>query len=560
MPRQTPPAATNSPTNSSIDMPNNADPENEEYDEQRFKNRERAYVAASRRTDRTIEARIVSAQMASRYHLRLYGRALRINEEVVRGDGIYEEIEDAEDKKRRLQLGDLTEEEQRTLASAPPGTEQYNIAQKLKREADVNREFEQLYSGVYAQMQMRNRQQQQQAAMMPHGQIPPDAFQPGQLQQVPVPPLVPPAQTMQQLQWQQQQEQQAFHMQQQQYQQPQFVSGPPQMFSSPQNQHATVVPSAGVYQQHPPAGPATMSPQSQYSNGVDNNGVSPQPMMAGVEPGLGNTARFSARSNSTPNGAEMASSLSSGSNASGAPSATVPILHRDLARHSFSSPHTNGVYPANMPALSSSVHTPGSTPSVSTPTSQEGTTYVVSPHGNFQMQSPMGSQVPRAVRQNSSSSGGIMMPAYQELAPTMDTAKLVGQTPWHNQGAALPYTVPQTGKEMPPVSSAQAVSAMPWATTYPAQDPILSTVGQGYPPTTATIDFNNGFLYQGQQHLPTTMANMAPDIPSTLSSALPAAGPHAVPMAQQLSSRIGTPGGSAGDQWTDWVQFNNDGN
>ncbi|KAK4160094.1 hypothetical protein QBC43DRAFT_293293 [Cladorrhinum sp. PSN259] len=59
-----------------------------------LKNKERAYIAASRRSDRSLEKRLKSAYEASAVHKELTGRALKITEEIVRGDQMYEEEED----------------------------------------------------------------------------------------------------------------------------------------------------------------------------------------------------------------------------------------------------------------------------------------------------------------------------------------------------------------------------------------------------------------------------------------------------------------------------------
>ncbi|KAI0465758.1 hypothetical protein F4859DRAFT_348186 [Xylaria cf. heliscus] len=57
-------------------------------------NQERAYVAASRRTDRSLEARLQSARMASNIHRKRTGRRLRVTEEIVLNEDMYEEMED----------------------------------------------------------------------------------------------------------------------------------------------------------------------------------------------------------------------------------------------------------------------------------------------------------------------------------------------------------------------------------------------------------------------------------------------------------------------------------
>ncbi|KAI0438290.1 hypothetical protein F4803DRAFT_565403 [Xylaria telfairii] len=57
-------------------------------------NQERAYIAASRRADRSLEARVQSARMASAIHRKRTGRGLRVTEEIVRKEEMYEEMED----------------------------------------------------------------------------------------------------------------------------------------------------------------------------------------------------------------------------------------------------------------------------------------------------------------------------------------------------------------------------------------------------------------------------------------------------------------------------------
>ncbi|GAW27252.1 putative Pc18g03370 protein, partial [Rosellinia necatrix] len=46
-------------------------------------NQERAYIAASRRADRSLEARIQSAKMASDIHRKRTGRGLKVSQEIV---------------------------------------------------------------------------------------------------------------------------------------------------------------------------------------------------------------------------------------------------------------------------------------------------------------------------------------------------------------------------------------------------------------------------------------------------------------------------------------------
>ena len=57
-------------------------------------NQERAYIAASRRTDRSLEARMESARRASEIHKRRTGKALKITEQDVVNEEMYEEEDD----------------------------------------------------------------------------------------------------------------------------------------------------------------------------------------------------------------------------------------------------------------------------------------------------------------------------------------------------------------------------------------------------------------------------------------------------------------------------------
>ncbi|KAL7797252.1 hypothetical protein V8C37DRAFT_304647 [Trichoderma ceciliae] len=54
-------------------------------------NQERAYIAASRRTDRSLEARVQSARMASEIHKKRTGKGFRISESIVLKEEMYEE-------------------------------------------------------------------------------------------------------------------------------------------------------------------------------------------------------------------------------------------------------------------------------------------------------------------------------------------------------------------------------------------------------------------------------------------------------------------------------------
>jgi len=90
-------------------------------------NTKRAYIAASRRTDRSEEARITSAHRASEIHKKITGKSLKISKEIVLNDKMYEE-EDVSDS-----------------VLSPPSAVQM---EQFQREAMINRLFEQYFTGT----------------------------------------------------------------------------------------------------------------------------------------------------------------------------------------------------------------------------------------------------------------------------------------------------------------------------------------------------------------------------------------------------------------------------
>ncbi|XWW92338.1 hypothetical protein V2A60_000261 [Cordyceps javanica] len=162
-------------------------------------NQERAYIAASRRTDRSLEARVQSARMASDIHKRRTGKSFRITEQVVLNEEMYEEEDDDLPRSYRL-LGQ----------SASPGDMNHRVEAYLSnkvamstilartndewRQNEVNKRFAQLFP------QHANFETQRQASSMSPAapNSPPQAQSPQQQQQ------------QQQEQQQQQQQQQPF--------------------------------------------------------------------------------------------------------------------------------------------------------------------------------------------------------------------------------------------------------------------------------------------------------------------------------------------------------------
>ncbi|KAL8282787.1 hypothetical protein RB597_010162 [Gaeumannomyces tritici] len=110
-------------------------------------NQERAYIAASRRADRSIEARVQSARMASDIHRRRTGKGFKISEEIVMKEEMYEEEEDDLPRYRALAA----------LGHRPPsGAEttdrfgQYGVGDlglggKLEHMREIERQFEESF-------------------------------------------------------------------------------------------------------------------------------------------------------------------------------------------------------------------------------------------------------------------------------------------------------------------------------------------------------------------------------------------------------------------------------
>ncbi|KAL4808489.1 hypothetical protein BDV18DRAFT_135103, partial [Aspergillus unguis] len=87
-------------------------------------NQERAFIAASRRKDRSLDARLESANRASQLHKRRTGRALAIDRDTVARELMYEEIDDTYRAKMqrymRFQNAQLSQDFDDSLLSAFP--------------------------------------------------------------------------------------------------------------------------------------------------------------------------------------------------------------------------------------------------------------------------------------------------------------------------------------------------------------------------------------------------------------------------------------------------------
>ncbi|KIV96840.1 hypothetical protein PV10_00657 [Exophiala mesophila] len=105
-------------------------------------NQERAYIAASRRSDRSLEARVESARRASEIHKRRTGRSLRVTEQDVINEEMYEEEDD-----------DLPMHYRRLTAHLQTGSADFNrrLAAYLTQQVAVRSMMGQMAQNPYAQ-------------------------------------------------------------------------------------------------------------------------------------------------------------------------------------------------------------------------------------------------------------------------------------------------------------------------------------------------------------------------------------------------------------------------
>ncbi|KAJ4511532.1 hypothetical protein HRR95_008356 [Exophiala dermatitidis] len=101
----------------------------------------RAYIAASRRSDRSLEARVESARRASEIHKRRTGRSLRVTEQDVINEEMYEEEDD-----------DLPLQYRRLTAHLQTGSADFNrrLAAYLTNQVAMRSAMEQMMANGYA--------------------------------------------------------------------------------------------------------------------------------------------------------------------------------------------------------------------------------------------------------------------------------------------------------------------------------------------------------------------------------------------------------------------------
>ncbi|KAK5662567.1 hypothetical protein OQA88_8480 [Cercophora sp. LCS_1] len=111
-------------------------------------NQERAYIAASRRSDRSIEARLQSARMASEIHKKRTGKGFKITEEIVRKEEMYEEEDDELPRHYRALTAHLHTSSPTMNHRANAFVTSQIAAATLAREIEINRQFAEQFPNV----------------------------------------------------------------------------------------------------------------------------------------------------------------------------------------------------------------------------------------------------------------------------------------------------------------------------------------------------------------------------------------------------------------------------
>lgn len=138
----------------------------------------RAYIAASRRSDRSLEARVESARRASEIHKRRTGRSLRVTEQDVINEEMYEEEDD-----------DLPFQYRRLTAHLQTGSADFNrrLAAYLTNQIAMRTALDQAINNTYAQQYPNAPRFPHQSPMFPSPMLAPPTIQTSQLPPTPTP-------------------------------------------------------------------------------------------------------------------------------------------------------------------------------------------------------------------------------------------------------------------------------------------------------------------------------------------------------------------------------------
>lgn len=125
-------------------------------------NKERAYIAASRRADRSIEARVQSARMASEIHKQRTGKGFKITEEIVMKEEMYEEEDDDLPRHYRyLSAGlhtssPMTNSRLNDFVSTSVAMHAMHVQARLREQEEVDRKFAEAFPAAANQLAQSN--------------------------------------------------------------------------------------------------------------------------------------------------------------------------------------------------------------------------------------------------------------------------------------------------------------------------------------------------------------------------------------------------------------------
>ncbi|KJR87439.1 uncharacterized protein SPSK_01564 [Sporothrix schenckii 1099-18] len=499
-------------------------------------NQERAFIAASRRADRSIEARVQSARMASIIHKRRTGRSFKISEEIVLKEDMYEE---EDDDLPRLRNNATRGYGSVDISNIPPGSTAEEQRARAQREAEINDLFARHFPNVSQQYQ--------------RPQQPPQPQQhPGPVQQQSHAATDPHTAEIQQQQMYQMPQQ---YRNQQQQQQPagQYYQGQPQPFASqPHQQH---------FSGNEPSYFHHRDSVTSFAGSNDGSGIFPMASPHAIHASMG--GGHPSRSNSVATGSEMMPVLSSasssndtGSNSGSQPmpvdmstlpgNFTIPATAHDTFQSSVGNRFSQAALSPPLPGLKYN-STPTGTPSVSTPASQDSCSLAaVANH----------SPKPHIRRESS----GIVLTTYgpnRTVTPVTDPSKPIDTAAWAAAAgtAALTYPVldPNASQQFvhgSAVSNPAVPDHMLWS--------MLSEDGTFPMPAdpTAEMPFPLAMAMDDTVHQSMDFTSVPTSTFSSCHSVhtlVPGFSPEA--MQEQFGSRIGTPDGGAGDPWNEWVHY-----
>ncbi len=538
--------------------------------------------------------------MASAIHKKRTGRGYKISEEIVVQEDMYEEEDDDLSRLRALSQPDAGAYGSAALSAsigdAPPGSALHKYAAALKHEAEVDELFAHHFPAMARGAQQRFLGARGSAFSPIQQPLPP-----GQYTHAPLP--------QQQTQFFQQSL--AFESQPQPQPQPQpYVAdfsrqqqnpmNPPFFSHQPANVRLSVATDFADDGRHRDAMDYTMaSPQIMHA-GINDGFVTglgsranSMPATVGLAPPPSGVPSGSGRGHSDPSSNSSSRQLSMSAGGPGAMSMPTAATHESsvtgLAAKTRSPPPVPGLSPNSQAShRAASVSTPGSqgdavpytraispltNPLMARDTSIAGTVSVNEGRG------PLGQAPTRTIpvirHDSSSGSSNRMMSPFSPAKVVESNAWLSGAAVGmaggdevlHTSGPGMPFTVEDPVNSRyrlaepsapSPALTTRTTANVPWTTFYSDESSMAATSG---PVTSASMLMQTCMPTAGVDGFAAD-AMLAPTTSYSATGGFCGAPMHlmgsetpADTWTGQADSHIGTPGGSDGDNWSDWVQF-----